>query len=172
MTPPTSLPLATLRALILPVLTQPGNLQIGVQDVSGGKVFTVRTHGADMSRMVGKGGVNVRALKAICEALSQAERLTFILTDPSADSRPARAVDQHRDWNTSPVEMAVKGVLACQRKPTMLAVCPAGDETSFVLPCTLPAPLFEALARWVSVMAHSLGGTAFLRQPGVTPQPA
>lgn len=164
-----------IRQLIQPVLTRPNDLKVVEEPLAGGGTcITVTPHGADMPRLVGKGGVNVRALKAIAESLStDSKRVVLILADPPHQFPGARPTPPTLKWNTEPVATAIKGVLEAIGRKSMVNVVGAGsEEVSFVVPLQLTGTLTEALGRWVSVMAHSLGGTAFLRTSNTTVTPA
>jgi predicted RNA-binding protein YlqC (UPF0109 family) len=172
-------PAHIIEKLIAPVCTQPASLRIHSQAMAGGTCVTVTPHAADMSRLVGKGGVNVKALKAIAEGLgNNRDRVVLILADPPTSAPAARPMPPKHDWDTAPVVEAIKAVLERLGKKTMVNVVPSGEEVNFVVPLALQNAMTEALGRWVTVMAHSLGGTrAFLRTSDhvtatATPTPA
>jgi predicted RNA-binding protein YlqC (UPF0109 family) len=155
--------------LIQPVCTRPNELRVASQDLhGGGTCVTVTPAAVDMSRLVGKGGANIKALKAVAEGLGRkGSRVVLILNDPPTHAPAARPTPPKLDWDTAPVVDAIKAVLGALGPRVMVNIVGEGtEEVNFVVPVSLTNSMTESLNRWVTVMAHSLGGTrAFLRTP-------
>lgn len=142
-----------LRALIRPCLSKPTHLEIGVIGNADLPVFQLRVHQADMGRIVGKGGVNLTALKALLKAMSTGQGIptALILTDPEPDRNPR---PPHPIWSIEECQKAIAKLLEVAGHPCPVVIVPGRPGQHLVIIGeTVPEDISAPLSRWLNPMA-------------------
>ncbi len=140
-----------LSALIEPCLSLPAHLDITIIGNQDFPVFQIQVHRADMGRMVGKGGANLTALKALLKAMAAGQHLAcgLILSDPepSPGLRPAGR------WSIKACEEAIRSLLDAAGLPSPVAIVPGRPGQHLVMIGTeIPEDIEGPLSRWLNPM--------------------
>jgi predicted RNA-binding protein YlqC (UPF0109 family) len=148
----------TLSKLIRPALAHPDFLKITDEAAGGFIVFRVSVHGADYGRLCGKEGRNLKSLNAIVEPIAPGSRVVlnaaltrdrFEHVQPDPNWNPEPVLEMLRAWNEA---AGVGGSVEISEQPR---------ETFFydVFFTEQPPPeIINAVAKWASIVAQSLGG--------------
>ncbi len=150
--------------MIQPVLYRPDECKIEVEQRGQSLFVSVKPAAADMSRLIGADGVNIKALKRLAEfygsCLNYEARLTLI--DPPHSNERAPRVPINPQWNPRDSMERIRDFLHECGISTEILCYPGPQGWRLTCTATFPVDIFKALNRWLCVMAMSQGGSAFL----------
>lgn len=152
----------TLNSLIAPLSTA----SAGVQRATNGGVTFIRITPAtgDVSKFIGANGKSFHALKTIVEYAAPEGEIYKLSVGDGIASEKQPPVPRRADWDPSPVKIAVAEYLRDIGEPVGVQSEPRGDGYLLIIAAAMPREVWDALSRWITVMALSTGGYAALEQ--------
>lgn len=123
----------------------------------------VRPAPKDVARLIGSGGANFQAMKKMLEHAGDKHdaKVRYYVKDPDPGTQPARSAEPGK-FDPEPVRAAAKAILGLAGYSTNV-LCIEREGRHIITPADpLPYIFTQALDRWLSVCAKSLGGTVSL----------
>lgn len=141
-----------LHLLVSPALSRPAFLRINDVGTPKMVVLQIQVAEEDIGRIVGKGGSNIIALKALMAGPANALSQPFGITVGPGSPGPSGA--EHA-WDISAVELAVNALLVFVSGEDASAVFVDGKpgQKLVLLSGKVPETVTTPLSRWLSVMA-------------------
>lgn len=149
-----------IQKLIKPVATAECALAI-TED--GGVIFVRLQPGTgDVPRFIGRSGATVRALKALVEYAAPDNKVVrFSLGDGIQSPAPV-PVPRNEKWRPDDIVEIVEAYLDEIGEPAAVQTVAQTDGWLLILAAVMPREVWDALSRWITVMALSTGGYAAL----------
>lgn len=85
--------LAVMKPVLAAMLDAPETLNVVPLPTSSGTVLRVSCHPADVSKLIGKGGRNARALRTVLLAVSRQSALDLDIVMPTSSSRENKVIE-------------------------------------------------------------------------------
>lgn len=143
--------------LVRPCLQAPHLMTLHVEPVGKIVIYRLTVSNIDKGRVVGKGGLNVSALKTLILAMAEKRFMTARLlveeTFTPAEKRPV--------WSLDACQEAIDDTLEAMGYERGVTITRSGGQLVVLAPALLPEIHQETLARWLSVMGVE-GNTRFI----------
>ena len=148
------------RKLILPALVFPSDLQVRIAEDDKHFAITISVNPADMPRLIGQQGNNVRAIKGIFANIGQQHGiyLSFFAADPNKSTVFRYVVQPTSSYEAKPLLDAGNAVLDLAGYGEAI-IGPVALEDKQFFTCTVPLSqsFFDSLARWMHVCGRANG---------------
>lgn len=150
-------PQETLRKVIDPILARPG---AGTIELKSG-FLAYHANAEDMPRIIGKGGMNVIALKKIMECPGL--RLTIIEPGYQVPCRPPARIWQ--GWEPKHVKESIAAALRWNHREPGVHAYKEGERWKLVFMDTgIPRDLREGIVTWSCAIAMGTGGKIYFEE--------
>lgn len=155
---------AAMATIIKPALMLPEHYVAKVESRGNFYSATLSVHPADMPRIIGKAGNNVRAIKCILAHIGQMQRcfIRFYVAEP-ADAATPEPMPQPFQWDPKPLIKAAQTALDLAGYDDRLTgPVPMSGKQFFTAAGLLDPSFAEALARWMHMIGRAYGENVIL----------
>lgn len=154
------------RTLLSPALHFPADLVVKVANHGRDFNVVVSVHPADMPRLIGAGGNNVRAVKGMLAHVGKRNGcfISFFAADPEESTLDRYVTPPAARWDPRPIMKVATTALRMANYPERITG-PVTLEGKHFIACSVEVDqtFFENLGRWLHVCGRATGGFVVLQ---------